>query len=105
MELWAWISTIQEALSQLPPIGEKSRWEKQNQVTCQWQGKSHPAPPDGFEAKHAQVVRRASAWYVQLVLQANVEVPEIQPSGHAVGIDVRLNSFVATSDGELIDRP
>jgi putative transposase len=51
------------------------------------------------------VVRRASGWYVQLVLQAEVDVPEIAPCGHAVGIDAGLNSFVATSDSELIDRP
>ena len=65
----------------------------------------HRPIPDGFEAKQARVVRRASGWYVQLVLQANVNVPDIVPSGHAVGIDVGLTSFVATSDGELIDRP
>ena len=65
----------------------------------------HRPIPDGFEAKQARVVHRASGWYVQLVLQAEVDVPEVQPNGHAVGIDVGLNSFVATSDGELIDRP
>lgn len=65
----------------------------------------HRPIPDGFEAKQARVVRRASGWYVQLVLQSAVDVPDIQPSGHAVGIDVGLNSFVATSDGELMDRP
>jgi len=65
----------------------------------------HRPIPDGFEAKQARVVRRPSGWYVQLVLEANVEVPDISPNGHAIGIDLGLNSFVATSDGQLIARP
>lgn len=65
----------------------------------------HRPIPDGFEAKQARVIRRPSGWYVQLVLQANVDVPDIQPHSRAIGIDVGLNSFVATSDGELIRHP
>jgi putative transposase len=65
----------------------------------------HRPIPDGFEAKQARVVRRPSGWYVQLILEATIEVPDIIPSGYAIGIDVGLNSFVATSEGELIARP
>ncbi len=61
--------------------------------------------PDGFEAKQARVIRRPSGWYVQLILAANIDVPDVTAEGHAIGIDVGLNSFVATSDGELIARP
>jgi putative transposase len=32
-------------------------------------------------------------------------VPDTNPHGHPLGIDVGLDAFVATSDGELIDRP
>ncbi|MGB3615746.1 MAG: transposase [Elainellaceae cyanobacterium] len=61
--------------------------------------------PDGFELKQAQVVRKASGWYVMLTLQSDVEVPEVQPHGRAIGIDVGLESYLATSDGELVKSP
>ncbi len=61
--------------------------------------------PDGFVAKQAQVVKRASGWYVMLTLQADVVVPDTIPHGHSVGIDLGLTSFLATSTGELISRP
>ncbi len=83
---------VGERTIKLPSIGEVS-------------ATLHRPIPEGFEAKQARVIRRPSGWYVQLVLEANVEVPDISPNGHALGIDVGLNSFVATSDGELIARP
>jgi len=61
--------------------------------------------PDGFIAKQAQVVHRASGWYVMLTLQANVDVPSLAPHGQAIGIDLGLKSFLATSAGEEIARP
>jgi len=61
--------------------------------------------PDGFVVKQAQVVRKASGWYVMLTLQADVEVPEVLPHGRALGIDVGLESYLATSDGELVKSP
>jgi putative transposase len=61
--------------------------------------------PDGFVAKQAQVVKRASGWYVMLTLQADVDVPNIAPHGQPVGIDLGLKSFLATSTGEQIARP
>lgn len=61
--------------------------------------------PDGFVAKQAQVVKRASGWYVMLTLQAEVDVPNIAPSGQPLGIDLGLKSFLATSTGEIIARP
>ncbi len=61
--------------------------------------------PDGFVVKQAQVVRRASGWYVILTLQADVEVPKIAPHGQPVGIDLGLKSFLATSTGKQIARP
>jgi putative transposase len=53
--------------------------------------------PDGFAAKQAQVVRKASGWYVMLTLQANVDVPSFAPHGQPIGIDLGLKSFLATS--------
>ena len=61
--------------------------------------------PDGGVAKQARVVKRASGWYVMLTIQWDVSVPSITPHGSAVGIDVGLTSFMATSDGLLIKRP
>jgi putative transposase len=61
--------------------------------------------PDGGVVKQARVVKRASGWYVMLTIQWDVSVPSITPQGNAVGIDVGLISFVATSNGLLIKRP
>jgi len=65
----------------------------------------HRPIPNGFAVKQVRVVRKASGWYAMLALACEVEVPDILPHGHAIGIDVGLDAFVATSDGELIDRP
>jgi putative transposase len=61
--------------------------------------------PDGFEVKQARIVRRASGWYVMLLLECNVDVPELPAMGQPLGIDLGLQNFAATSDGELIPRP
>ena len=61
--------------------------------------------PDGFVIKQAKVVRKASGWYVMLNLQCNVDVPSPTAKGNAVGLDVGLQSLVATSDNELIPAP
>ena len=61
--------------------------------------------PDCFDIKQVRIVRRASGYYAMLSLQYDVQVPDVMPYGHPVGIDVGLNSFVATSDGETIARP
>jgi putative transposase len=61
--------------------------------------------PDGFVAKQATVVKRASGWYVMLTLQADVDVPNVAPHGQSIGIDLGLISFLATSTGEKIARP
>lgn len=65
----------------------------------------HRPIPEGFDIKQVRIVRRASGWYAMLVMNADVSIPDIQPHGHPIGIDVGLNTFVATSDHELIDRP
>ena len=61
--------------------------------------------PDGGVVKQARVVKRASGWYVMLTVQWDVSVPPITPHGNALGIDVGLTSFIATSNGLLIERP
>ena len=61
--------------------------------------------PEGFKLKQVRVVRRASGYFVMLSLQSNISIPDTPASGHPLGIDVGLDKFLATSDGELIERP
>ncbi|MUL37579.1 RNA-guided endonuclease InsQ/TnpB family protein [Gloeocapsopsis dulcis] len=86
------VNPIQENQVKLPGVG----WVKMRL--------SRPIPC-GFVAKQAQVVKRASGWYVMLTLQADVDVPNTIPHGQAVGIDLGLISFLATSTGEQVARP
>ncbi len=61
--------------------------------------------PDAGVIKQARVVKRVSGWYVMLTLAWDVNPPQALPHGEAVGIDVGLTSFVATSNGLLVKRP
>jgi putative transposase len=61
--------------------------------------------PDSGVIKQARVVKRVSGWYVMLTVQWDVSVPSPLPYGEAVGIDVGLTSFIATSNGLLVKRP
>ncbi len=61
--------------------------------------------PDSGILKQARVVKRVSGWYVMLTVQWDVNPPQRSPHGEAVGIDVGLTSFLATSNGVLIKRP
>lgn len=65
----------------------------------------HRPIPEGFEVKQVRVVFKASGWYAQLILQADISVPDIMPHGEPIGIDLGLEKFLATSTGELIERP
>ena len=65
----------------------------------------HRPIPEGFDLKQARIVKRASGYYVMLSLQCDVDVPSTMPHGEPIGIDVGLNAFVATSEGELVNRP
>lgn len=61
--------------------------------------------PDLFQVKQARIVRKASGYFVMLSLEADVDIPAAVPHGHPVGIDVGLEYFLSTSDGEQIKRP
>ncbi|MBP5977333.1 transposase [Brasilonema sp. CT11] len=61
--------------------------------------------PNGGTVKQARVVKRISGWYVMLTVQWNVSTPQPMPHGEAVGIDVGLTSFLATSNCLLVKRP
>jgi putative transposase len=61
--------------------------------------------PEIFQVKQARIVRKASGYFVLLSLQAEVEIPAVIPHGHPLGIDVGLEYFLSTSDGEQVKRP
>ena len=65
----------------------------------------HRPIPDGFEVKQVRVVFKPSGWYAQLILQADIYVPEPMPHGEPIGIDLGLEKFLAVSTGELVERP
>lgn len=65
----------------------------------------HRPVPDGFVIKQARIVKRAVGWYAMLSLSCDAAVPDVMPHGHPLGIDLGLNIFAATSEGELIARP
>ena len=58
--------------------------------------------PEGFGAKQARIVRKASGYYVIITLQSPEEI-SVHPVGEkSLGLDAGISSFVATSDGEEI---
>lgn len=59
----------------------------------------------GFELKQVRIIRKASGWFAMLTLQSDVDIPNAEPHGRAVGIDLGLLSFLATSDSKTITRP
>jgi len=61
--------------------------------------------PDGFVVKQARIVARASGYFVMLTLECDVCVPDVMPHSYPIGIDLGLDKFVATSDGDVVDRP
>jgi putative transposase len=61
--------------------------------------------PDGFVAKQARIVRKASGYFVILSLECDVNVPEPVATGYPIGIDLGLDQFLATSEGKLVKRP
>jgi len=67
----------------------------------------HRPIPDGFTIKQATSVRKADGWYASLSLEDGT-VPDSLPVDeikNAVGIDVGLEKFLATSDGQAVEIP
>ncbi len=67
----------------------------------------HREIPTGFKVKGVRVVSRCrgTKWFVVVTIQADVSVPDTPSYGRAIGVDVGLNDFLATSDGFRIPRP
>ncbi len=69
------------------------------QIKVRW----HRALPDGTKLGHAVLSRQAGKWFV--CFQAEFEAETTTHTGPAVGIDLGLNSLIATSEGETIQAP
>ncbi|WP_017306981.1 RNA-guided endonuclease InsQ/TnpB family protein [Spirulina subsalsa] len=61
--------------------------------------------PEGFKIKQVQVIKKASGYYVNVAIELDVNIPTPIPHGHALGIDVGIQSMLATSDGLILPRP
>jgi putative transposase len=61
--------------------------------------------PGNFELRQVQVVKRASGWYLLLSLKPNITIQNPIPHGKAVGIDLGLQNYVATSSKKTIAKP
>merc|ERR1712054_109825 len=50
-------------------------------------------------------VKQESGYFVQLIYQLSVNIPETPIQGYPLGVDIGLDSYLATSEGELVKRP
>ena len=65
----------------------------------------HRPIPDGLMIKQVRVVKKAVGWFAVVAIESDFELPSPVPHGHAIGLDVGLLSYVATSDGYTEKRP
>lgn len=65
----------------------------------------HRSIPSGFVVKQVRVINKADKWYANVNIQCEMSVPEALPKGHAIGVDIGLEKFLATSDGVLVKPP
>jgi putative transposase len=94
--------------SQLPKSRSASSWEHPQVVKIgEIEVILHRPIPDGFTIKQATLVRKADGWYASLSLEDGT-VPDPLPVDeikNAVGLDVGLEKFLATSDGQAVEIP
>ncbi|OLT60008.1 RNA-guided endonuclease InsQ/TnpB family protein [Moorena bouillonii] len=67
----------------------------------------HRPIPNGFTLKQCTIIKKADGWYACFSMQDD-RVPELLPMDlvkSAVGIDVGLEKFLTTSDGDGIEIP
>lgn len=61
--------------------------------------------PAGFTPKQIRVVKKASGYYLMICFQSEESVPDNPIGDISLGIDAGIESFIATSRGELIKAP
>ena len=84
-----------------PIVGTHIELPKLGQIRV----KLHRPVPDGFSVKQVRIIKKADRWYVSIAIQCDVNIPDPIPHGHPIGVDVGLNSFLATSDGVVVKAP
>ncbi|NJR44435.1 MAG: transposase [Hyellaceae cyanobacterium CSU_1_1] len=65
----------------------------------------HRPIPNGFVIKQVRVIKKAMGWFAVVAIESDIEIPSPVPHGHAIGVDVGLLSYIATSDGYTESRP
>ena len=55
--------------------------------------------------KRLTVVRRADGWFARILVEDGLAVPALKPVESAIGIDLGLHAFIATSKGEIVECP
>ncbi|GGA49929.1 RNA-guided endonuclease TnpB family protein [Okeania sp. KiyG1] len=61
--------------------------------------------PDGFQAKQARIVKKATGYYLMIIFTSSESAPDNPVGKKSLGIDAGIESFVATSTGKLIKSP
>ncbi len=84
-----------------PLTGEQIKLPKLGSVLIN----QHRPLPEGFVVKQVRILRRADLWYAVVTVSSDVNVAQPLPHGHAIGVDVGLEKFLATSDGLKIKPP
>ncbi len=59
----------------------------------------HRPIPDEFTVRQIRIVRKAKGWFAVVTLYSDIEIPSPSLRGRAIGVDVGLFSYLATSDG------
>ncbi len=59
----------------------------------------HRPIPEGFVIKQVRIVKKAVGWLAVIAIESDFAIPDPVPHGHAIGVDVGLLSYIATSDG------
>jgi len=58
--------------------------------------------PDRLIPQQVRVIKKASGYYISVCCTCEVSVPDVPAHGYPIGIDLGLEKFLATSEGELI---
>jgi putative transposase len=65
----------------------------------------HRPIPSGFVIKQVRIVKKAVGWFAVVAIESDIALPSPIPYGHAIGVDVGLLSYIATSDRYTEPRP
>ncbi|NER03236.1 MAG: transposase [Okeania sp. SIO3C4] len=61
--------------------------------------------PDGFQAKQARIIKKATGYYLMITFTSSELVPDNPVGKVSLGVDAGVESFIATSEGRLTKAP